>query len=149
MGEASAGVRGSEPCILVVDDEPALRISIEAVLSDGFRVQTAANAVDAERVLRRHPVDVVLTDHQMPECSGTELIRRIHVATPSIVCILMTGHAYVPEVCAARTEQLAFHILIKPVNPDQLRLWVRTASQTARLRAAVQSLKRHLDPGPA
>lgn len=147
MGESAAPLRADRSCILVVDDEPAVRFSIEAVLADDFDVITAADALEARRIMKKTRVDVVVTDHHMPHCLGTELIRRIQVQTPEVVCILLTGHADMPEVRNARSERLAFHILIKPVNPEQLLSWVRTASQSARLRAAVDGLKRQVVAG--
>jgi DNA-binding NtrC family response regulator len=146
-GGPSATPRGDRSSVLVVDDEPAVRRSVEAVLCEDFDVHVAAGAPEAMQIVRARRLEVVITDHHMPAGSGAELLRRIQSYAPEIVCILMTGHAELPEVVAARSEKLAFHILIKPVNPEQLLVWTRTASQSARLRTAVQGLKRRLQVG--
>jgi DNA-binding NtrC family response regulator len=130
--------------VLVVDDEAAALTSAEAVLSSEFDVFLAGSAQEAERLIASASVDVVLTDHQMPKCSGLELLERIKVADPRIVGILLTGHAQLPEVRRARSARLVFHVLIKPVSPENLITWTRTAARSARLRQAVDGLKRHL-----
>src|SRR5947207_2040635 len=69
--------------VLVVDDDPAMLVTLEAVLSSDFEVTIAANASEAEAVLKKNETDVVLTDYDMPGRSGLALIRTIEQAFPA------------------------------------------------------------------
>jgi CheY-like chemotaxis protein len=80
-------------CVLVVDDEPAVRQLIAGILAKaGHRVLTAPSAQEAIRVLEDDDVAIVLTDINMPgSISGLELIDALHVRRPSLPIILVTG----------------------------------------------------------
>ncbi len=59
------------PKILVVDDEPAIVLTIQALLeSSGFRVVTSNSGRDALAIFEREPFDVVLMDYAMPGMTG-------------------------------------------------------------------------------
>ncbi len=66
------------PLVLVADDSVTTRTMEQNVLQSlGYRVVTAADGVEAWRLLERQPVDLVLTDVEMPRLDGLELARRI------------------------------------------------------------------------
>ena len=77
--------------ILVVDDEPSIRITVRAFLeADGHIVETAEDAESAMAALRKHPMDVVLTDVILPRVSGVDLLRQIREISPHVQVIMMT-----------------------------------------------------------
>lgn len=79
--------------ILVVDDSAVDRIRVEKLLGKvGVRVQTAASGREALDFLTREPADLVLTDMQMPEIDGLQLVEEIRSKHPAIPVILMTAH---------------------------------------------------------
>lgn len=67
--------------ILVVDDEEAMRITVEASL-EGYDVQLAASAAEALEVLAQSDVDLVLCDLLMPEMTGAELYESLPSDSP-------------------------------------------------------------------
>lgn len=80
--------------ILVVDDEPLLRMVLIDLFEDaGFRVHEAKNAADALTILKSHPaIRVVVTDIQMPGAmDGSGLARYIRDAYPPIALIISSG----------------------------------------------------------
>lgn len=80
------------PSLLIVDDEEAIRTILRRVMEkQGFTCHLAANGVDALEVLNKHPVDIVLTDVDMPGMGGIELVRLIR-AQYSADPMVMTGH---------------------------------------------------------
>jgi two-component system chemotaxis sensor kinase CheA len=77
--------------ILVVDDSPTTRTILRNVLaSAGYYVRTAADGVDALERLRYQPVDLVVTDVQMPRMNGFELTRQLK-SQLGLPVILVTG----------------------------------------------------------
>jgi CheY-like chemotaxis protein len=81
--------------ILVVDDDPALLFDLEIQLSayPGLQIITAENGVQAVDRLANQPVDLVVTDIQMPEMDGLSLVSHISKHHPKLPVIVVTAHA--------------------------------------------------------
>lgn len=80
--------------VLVVEDEPLVRMAAVDVLSDcGLKLYEAADADEALTVLERHPdIGLVFTDIHMPgPMDGLELVRRVHKLWPKIKLIVTSG----------------------------------------------------------
>jgi two-component system KDP operon response regulator KdpE len=79
----------SNPCVLVADDEPAIRRLLRTSLSpQGWRVAEAADGAETEAALAQGGVDVLLLDLGLPDTDGLELIRRLRAGgdtTPIVV----------------------------------------------------------------
>jgi CheY-like chemotaxis protein len=83
---------GSKPQILVVDDDPSIRESLGLLLSSvGYEVSMAENGVRAVSHLNRTLPDLIVTDINMPEMSGIELILHVRNQYPSISVVAMSG----------------------------------------------------------
>jgi CheY-like chemotaxis protein/anti-sigma regulatory factor (Ser/Thr protein kinase) len=79
--------------VLVVDDTPLDRALASACLKGcGYQVVTANDGLPALDILKHQKIDFVLTDMQMPDLSGLELVRRMRVEHPKVPVILMTAH---------------------------------------------------------
>ncbi len=106
--------------VLVVDDEEAMRELLAALLSRWWKVHTAADASEAERILALHRVDVILCDQVLPGEDGLSFVTRVHEARPDLPVILVTGH-YEPELLLrAINEGHVFRYLVKPVKSERL-----------------------------
>jgi len=83
--------------VLLVEDEPLIRLFIAELLEDaGFRVVEAANAVEALVILEAGlPVNVLLTDVDMPVgCNGFELAHKVHECWPEAEILIITGRQW-------------------------------------------------------
>ena len=83
--------------ILVVDDEEMLRNLLRKILvKEGYRVLTASSAPEALEKLSSESIDLVVSDVQMPEMDGFELLKALKKDYPQIGVIVMTayGDAY-------------------------------------------------------
>jgi twitching motility two-component system response regulator PilH len=114
------GTAGRDACVLLAEDDKALRRYLEVVLERaGYRVESAADGLEAMKLLLSKSIDLVITDAVMPNLSGNELCRFIrstrHLANLPIVLL----SALDPRNAGAETEQ-ADAFLAKPVSPDQL-----------------------------
>jgi DNA-binding NtrC family response regulator len=119
--------------VLLIDDNP-LQLSVrEAVLRKaGFQVSiatTAENALATLRVLRDH-IGVVVTDHLMPECSGSELVRQIRASNDWLPVIVLSGLAE----AEAEYEGLQVVFRAKPLPPPELIELVRSSLALAEQR---------------
>jgi CheY-like chemotaxis protein len=84
----------SDHVFLVVDDSLVDRRMLTALLQNHFpgRVLTASNGLEALKVLRHEQPALVLTDMQMPEMNGLELVESVRADYPTLPIILMTGN---------------------------------------------------------
>ncbi|HMC89922.1 MAG TPA: response regulator, partial [Gemmataceae bacterium] len=80
--------------VLVVDDSAVDRLRTEKILAKdaGLTVSVAANGKEALEHLARGLPDIVLTDMQMPEMDGLQLVEEIRSRYPAVPVILMTAH---------------------------------------------------------
>ncbi len=82
----------SDPCILVADDEPAIRRLLRTSLStQGFRVIEATNGADTTAAIARGGVDVLLLDLGLPDADGLDLIRQIRAAGDSLPIVVLSA----------------------------------------------------------
>ncbi|TGE02616.1 MHYT domain-containing protein [Methylobacterium nonmethylotrophicum] len=95
--------------VLVVDDDPLVLENTAAMLEDlGHRVIEARSGQEALELMRRaRTLDLVLTDHAMPEMTGLQLATRVGAERPGLKVILATGYADLAPDDAARLPRLA------------------------------------------
>jgi DNA-binding NtrC family response regulator len=106
--------------ILVVDDEKIVRDSLTKWFrEDGYKVDSAANAVDALKKMQSYKWQLLLLDIKMPGMDGMELQQRIKEINPTAIIIFITAHASVDTAVQALKEG-AFDYITKPIDPDHL-----------------------------
>ena len=120
--------------LLVVDDEPSMREFLEIMLSqEGYQVTLASSGEEGFKAYRQEEPDLVLTDVKMPGMSGLELIKEIHSIDPAIPIIAITAYACADDAMRA-VRAGAYDYLSKPFQIDDLRVIIRNALETRRLR---------------
>jgi DNA-binding NtrC family response regulator len=106
--------------VLFVDDDAFTRRIINAALINrGFSMRLADSAVAALAILRTEPIDIVLTDVQMPGLSGLDLMKRMRDEGFNTPVILLTRVGSV-EMAVSAVRSGAVHYLTKPVDPHVL-----------------------------
>src|ERR1700683_37791 len=94
------GYRAKTPAVLIVEDEPLVRLcAVDTVVGAGFDVIEAANADEAIRILEsRSDIRVVITDIQMPgSIDGLKLAHAVRNRWPPIKIMVTSGHDLVSE----------------------------------------------------
>jgi CheY-like chemotaxis protein len=97
--------------ILVVDDEPLMRVMMRRVLEqDGHAVLTAENGTDALSVFRSHEgeIDLLISDVSMPGMNGAELAAKLKADAPDLPVLLMSGF------CDLECLRFGFEFIPKP-----------------------------------
>ena len=112
---------GTQNCsLLVVDDEPYILPTLSALLAPEFQVYTAESADAGEEVFRNHPVDLVLTDQNMPRRTGVQFLEWVRLHHPRTVRLLMTGYAELEDAVEAINRGHVYHYLLKPWRTEEL-----------------------------
>jgi DNA-binding NtrC family response regulator len=106
--------------VLVVDDEPAMRLALKANFQrEGWQVETASGAAEALRKFEFGQFPLVVTDVRMPDGDGLQVMRTVRQARPSTAVIVLTAFGNVPEAVQA-IQDGACDYLTKPISFEQL-----------------------------
>jgi DNA-binding NtrC family response regulator len=116
-----------KPSILLVDDEPDILFSLQALLRHEFDVHTAEGGAAALELLARQPVQVIMTDQRMPGMTGVEMLWRSHKICPAAIPIVFTGYADIKAVVEAVNRGHIFRYVTKPWDPDDLAALLKEA----------------------
>ncbi|MFG0291299.1 MAG: response regulator [Rhodopirellula sp. JB044] len=114
------------PTILIAEDDPVFRRLMQFTLNqEGYRVLTASDGEQAWQRLQEGDVDLLVTDHQMPRCSGIELLHRIRTAATegnSLVstAVLCTAKEFELDGGQLQEEFGLLAVMGKPFSPKQL-----------------------------
>jgi DNA-binding NtrC family response regulator len=107
--------------VLVVDDEVAMRVALEANFRrQGWKVTTAGGTSEALERFRLAPCPLVVTDMRMPDGDGLRVMQGVRALAPETAVIFLTAFANVPEAVNAMREG-ACDYLIKPISFEQLK----------------------------
>ena len=131
------------PHLLLVDDDPeALEWLSELAKGEGFTVAQADSLRAARIHMSRLQPDVMLTDLQLPDGQGVELVNDLE-ARESTEVVMITGHASVESAVQA-LRLGATDYLVKPVDVERLRAILKRVPRTGELRAEIGELRDEL-----
>jgi two-component system response regulator AtoC len=127
--------------ILVVDDEPILRDSLEVALkTSGYEVLTARTGEEGLGRFKKENPDLILLDHWLPGINGDEVLRRIKDEDPEIPIIIMTAQGSI-EMAVNLMKMGAFDFLVKPFELDQMEDLIKKGLDRVRLKKEVEWLR--------
>jgi len=130
--------------VLIVDDESAIRESLQTLLElEGYAVETACDGEEGLAKLAEHPYDLVLLDFAMPERNGIEVLREIRERDVDLAVIMITAYGTVENAVNAM-QAGATNFIQKPWDNEKLLADVRTAVGQRRAEQEVIQLKRAL-----
>lgn len=129
--------------ILVVDDEPYVRRSVERILSRAhYDVITACDVGEAVRYAQRIPVDAALVDYHLPDADGLQVLARLREVQPACLRILMTGSEDQGIIVDAVNRGEVLRVLRKPYAAASLLRTLQDAFQSAQRMAQFASAQR-------
>ena len=106
--------------VLIVEDDMPLQEAIkDALTSYGYKTKCAANGLEALNALEAYQARLVISDIQMDEMDGHELLQTLKLRFPSLPVLLMTAHATVEQAVKA-IQAGASDYLTKPFEVDEL-----------------------------
>src|SRR5256885_17058487 len=136
----------AEPAtLLVADDDPGLRESLERTLTrEGYRVVPASDGRAARGRVQAGGVDLIVTDLRMPGLTGLELLRAAKAIRPDVDVILLTAFGTVEEAVKAMKDG-AYDFLTKPFRREQLLKLISKALERRDLIEQNRALKKQLE----
>jgi two-component system response regulator HydG len=131
--------------LLVADDDPGLRESLERTLTrEGYRVVLASDGRAALERVQAGGIDLIVTDLRMPGLTGLELLRAAKAIMPNVDVILLTAFGTVEEAVKAMKDG-AYDFLTKPFRREQLIKLVEKALERRDLIEQNKALKKQLE----
>jgi len=131
--------------IMVVEDDDNLRHITQMQLNAaGYDTSVAADAEQAQELLKKSPTDLVITDLNMPGRSGLDLLKKIRLEYPETTVVIFTAYGTV-ETAVEAMRAGAYDYLTKPVHPYDLRSVVARAMERRKLMEEVRTLRQSID----
>ncbi|MCO6511226.1 MAG: sigma-54-dependent Fis family transcriptional regulator [Aridibacter famidurans] len=128
--------------ILVVDDDPQIRTTLDSVLKSwGYKCIEAGTVADGERVFSDILPAVVLLDIDLPDGSGLDLLTRIKAINSDSIVVMITGDVNVDNTIEALRGG-AHDFIGKPISLQELKITIRNGIETRELRKEVQSVRK-------
>ncbi len=112
--------------VLIVDDDPDVLAGVRRMLrasEPDLRISTAANGKKALQLMQDERIDVVVTDLQMPEMDGYELLRQLEKSYPETIRIVHSSHT--ATLATELLRYLAHNVVAKPAAVGELLALVR------------------------
>jgi DNA-binding NtrC family response regulator len=133
--------------ILVVDDEQIIRESISYILrKEGYTVTEAENGKAAFEKLLVEPFDLVITDLEMPQMKGLELLEKVVQMKSQTSVIIITAYGSLETAISALRAGASDYIL-KPIEFDELTVKIRRLLEHKKIALENQFLRRELHRG--
>jgi FixJ family two-component response regulator len=132
--------------ILIVDDEPELRIPLrDALTADGYTVEDVPSADAALALIELRHFPVILTDLHMPGGpSGLDLIAAVKGRDPRALCVVITGYASL-DVAVEAIKRGAYDFVQKPFKLVEIEAVLDRALEHARLLSQLEAYRRDLE----
>jgi two-component system response regulator PilR (NtrC family) len=112
--------------VLIVDDEPDIRELLEITIGRmGLKTAAADSVAQALKLLGEHPFRLCLTDMQLPDGNGMDIIQHIQRETPQLPVAMITAFGSV-EIAIAALKAGAFDFITKPIDLERLRGLIQT-----------------------
>src|SRR6202166_227322 len=130
--------------ILVIDDEPDIRESLEVLLSsEGYRVELAGNATEGLKRLESSTFDLVLLDLMMPDKSGMQVLEEVRARDQDTPIFMITAYGSI-EVAVEALKRGAHDYFPKPWDNEKLLIEIDRMISKHRLERENTELKRAL-----
>ena len=126
---------------LVIDDDVmTLELMKFQLSSEGFQVTTAERGEVGLKLVEENIYDIILTDLNLPDFNGIEMVRRCKEISPDTEIIMITGDGSTEKAIEA-TKAGAFHYVEKPVEFEELILLIGKAIDRKRQSAEIKELR--------
>ena len=153
MSATDESFDASQHKILCVDDEPNILASLKRMLSlEGFEVLTAYSGAQALTLLAQHTISVIISDMQMPQMNGAELLAKVSQQWPQTMRLMLTGASDISGAIEAINQGTIYRYTAKPWNDEELLSTLKSAiafgalaSDHERLQALTESQKKSLN----
>lgn len=131
------------PIVLIVDDEPAVRETLEILLKDDYETVSVSNGMEAVEVVKSLPVDLVLMDLNLPLIDGFEALKMIKAVDADTGVVVISASDSATKAVQA-LKMGAYDYITKPFDPDDLITKLKRYADRLGLKKEVSYLREEL-----
>ena len=114
--------------LLLVDDKADVLAALRRMLRpDGYRILSALGGEAGLDILKRQPVDVILSEQRMQHMSGVAFLSQARLIQPDCLRMVLTGYLEIQSIAKTVNEGAIYKFLTKPWDDEQLRAALREA----------------------
>ena len=134
--------------VMVVDDEKNYLSSMVSLLLKDYDVITARDGQDALDTVKKmdHPekISLIISDQQMPKLTGIQLFEKLIPLIPNTLRIILTTYNQKDVVIKAVNKMQIYKFILKPFDPDDLKLTVKRAIEAFEAQQELNRYRRNL-----
>ena len=143
--DAKHPVRENQPVVLAVDDEGNVLAALKRSLRrQPWELLTAESAAEGLQLLQAGPVDVVISDYQMPGMNGIEFLNEVRKMWPEVQRIMLTGNADLSMIEHLVNQSEVSRFLTKPWSDSQLKATIAECVERVRMAQANEQYRMEL-----
>lgn len=124
-------------CILIIDDEPNICLTLKMALEDDYEVFTANTAEQGLAIVKVEPIALCLLDLRIGAADGIEVLKQIKSMSPHVAVIMITAYGSIKSSVTAM-RQGAYGYLTKPLDLDEMGLLINQALEFKQLNEKVE-----------
>jgi two-component system response regulator PilR (NtrC family) len=130
--------------ILVVDDEESIREFLDIMLrKEGYEITCAEDGAQAIELLKKKTFDMIISDLQMPNVTGIELLKYVNDNYPGLLFLMITAFG-TTETAVEAMKMGAYDYITKPFKIDEVRINIQNALRSQNLEFENRTLRREL-----
>ncbi len=133
-----------KPTILIVDDEPGARESLEVILEDDYQLLSVGSGQEALETLQKKPIDLILLDVNMPDMDGLAVLRKIKEQDEEIDVIMVSALNQARKAVDA-IKLGAYDYITKPYEPEDILSTVNRVISKQKLYKELDFLRREVE----
>lgn len=120
--------------ILLVDDEPDNLALLYRTLRGKYDIMKTTSPIEALDILNKNKIDLVISDHKMPEMDGVEFLKRVYDKFPDTMRLLVTAYTDSTILIDAINYAKIYRYIKKPYEPNELLLTVANTLEYLQLK---------------
>lgn len=113
--------------LLIVDDQPEILNALERLLKNKYKIFRSESGFEALEILKKNPVQVIISDQRMPQMSGVEFLEQSIKIRPDAIKLLITAYTDINASISAVNRGQIFYYISKPWEDDDLLIIVQRA----------------------
>lgn len=130
--------------ILFVDDELHNLTAFKSAFRRNYHVHLANSALEGTEILKKEPIQLIITDQRMPDVTGVEFLEKINADHPDAIRMILTGFSDVEAIIDAINKGQVYRYITKPWDKNELKITIDNALEAFALREENKNLINNL-----
>src|SRR4030043_1230638 len=124
----------SLPPILYVDDEEDNLTVFNSAFRRDYEVHLAKSGQEGLKIMKKHPIQLIITDQRMPEMTGIQFLEKVIPKYPNCIRMILTGFSDIEAIIQAINTGRVYRYITKPWNKNELKLNIDKGLETFKLK---------------